>query len=83
MGRWQPGARERLEQAALDLFLEQGFTETTVPQITARAGLTTRSASETAEATRAWDDAQGRPPLEVGPSRAQEAALLADLNRRR
>ncbi|TDD07972.1 TetR family transcriptional regulator [Nonomuraea deserti] len=43
MGRWQPGARERLEQAALDLFLDQGFTETTVPQITARAGLTTRT----------------------------------------
>lgn len=43
MGRWQPGARERLEQAALDLFLEQGFTETTVPRITARAGLTTRT----------------------------------------
>ncbi|WP_238006964.1 helix-turn-helix domain-containing protein [Dactylosporangium sp. AC04546] len=43
MGRWQPGARERLERAALDLFLEQGFTETTVPQITARAGLTTRT----------------------------------------
>ncbi|QBI52208.1 TetR/AcrR family transcriptional regulator [Streptomonospora litoralis] len=43
MGRWQPGARERLEQAALDLFLEQGFAETTVPQITARAGLTTRT----------------------------------------
>lgn len=43
MGRWQPGARERLEQAALDLFLEQGYTETTVPQITARAGLTTRT----------------------------------------
>ncbi|TDV56253.1 TetR/AcrR family transcriptional regulator [Actinophytocola oryzae] len=43
MGRWQPGTRERLEQAALDLFLEQGFAETTVPQITARAGLTTRT----------------------------------------
>ncbi|WP_066369394.1 TetR/AcrR family transcriptional regulator [Herbidospora mongoliensis] len=43
MSRWQPGARERLERAALDLFLEQGFTETTVPQITARAGLTTRT----------------------------------------
>ncbi|HEX6343805.1 helix-turn-helix domain-containing protein [Umezawaea sp.] len=43
MGRWQPGARERLERAALDLFLDQGFTETTVPQITARAGLTTRT----------------------------------------
>ncbi|GAA4402517.1 TetR/AcrR family transcriptional regulator [Tsukamurella soli] len=43
MGRWQPDARERLEQAALDLFVEQGFAETTVPQITARAGLTTRT----------------------------------------
>jgi AcrR family transcriptional regulator len=43
MGRWEPGARERLERAALELFLEQGFGETTVPQITARAGLTTRT----------------------------------------
>jgi 2'-hydroxyisoflavone reductase len=46
-----------------------------------RAGLTTRRAAETAEATRAWDDARGRPPLKVGPSRAQEAALLAGLGR--
>lgn len=43
MGRWQPGARDRLERAALELFLEQGFAQTTVPQITARAGLTTRT----------------------------------------
>lgn len=43
MGRWQPGARDRLERAARELFLEQGFAETTVPQITARAGLTTRT----------------------------------------
>lgn len=43
MGRWQSGARERLENAALELFAEQGFAETTVPQITARAGLTTRT----------------------------------------
>ncbi len=43
MSRWQAGARERLEQAALELFVEQGFAETTVPQITARAGLTTRT----------------------------------------
>ena len=43
MGRWQSGARERLERAALELFLEQGFAETTVPEITARAGLTTRT----------------------------------------
>ena len=43
MARWQPDARERLEHAALELFAEQGFAETTVPQITARAGLTTRT----------------------------------------
>jgi AcrR family transcriptional regulator len=43
MSRWQAGARERLERAALELFVEQGFAETTVPQITARAGLTTRT----------------------------------------
>ncbi len=43
MSRWQPNARERLERAAVELFIEQGFAETTVPQITARAGLTTRT----------------------------------------
>ena len=50
----------------------------TRPGIAARAaGLATRPAAETADATRAWDDARGRPPLRVGPSREQEAALLA------
>lgn len=43
MGRWPDGARSRLERAALELFVEQGFAQTTVPQITARAGLTTRT----------------------------------------
>lgn len=43
MSRWQPDAGERLERAALELFAEHGFAETTVPQITARAGLTTRT----------------------------------------
>jgi AcrR family transcriptional regulator len=43
VSRWQPNARGRLERAALELFTEQGFAETTVPQITARAGLTTRT----------------------------------------
>ena len=43
MGRWEPGTRERLERAAVELFVDQGFAETTVPQITARAGLTTRT----------------------------------------
>jgi AcrR family transcriptional regulator len=43
MTRWEPNARERLERAAFELFAEQGFAQTTVPQITERAGLTTRS----------------------------------------
>jgi AcrR family transcriptional regulator len=43
VGRWRPDARERLQQAALELFAEQGFAATTVPEITARAGLTTRT----------------------------------------
>ena len=43
MGRWEPDARERLERAALDLFAERGFDAVTVPEITARAGLTTRT----------------------------------------
>src|ERR1700744_3611774 len=43
MSRWQPGAQQRLKRAALELFAEQGFAATTVPEITARAGLTTRT----------------------------------------
>jgi AcrR family transcriptional regulator len=43
VSRWRPDARERLETAAIELFATQGFAATTVPQITARAGLTTRT----------------------------------------
>lgn len=43
MARWQPGAGDRLQQAALDLFVEQGYERTTVGQIAARAGVTTRT----------------------------------------
>ena len=39
MSRWAPDARERLETAALDLFVENGYEETTVAQIAERAGL--------------------------------------------
>jgi len=40
MGRWQPGATERLVLAAVDLFTEQGYDATTVAQIAERAGVT-------------------------------------------
>ncbi|MFI5889572.1 TetR/AcrR family transcriptional regulator [Actinoplanes sp. NPDC051513] len=40
MARWEPGARERLVVAAVDLFTEQGYDATTVTQIAERAGVT-------------------------------------------
>src|SRR5260370_32408332 len=40
MARWEPGARERLVVAAVDLFSEQGYDATTVAQIAERAGVT-------------------------------------------
>lgn len=43
MTRWEPDSRGRLEMAALELYLEQGFDQTTVAQIAERAGLTERT----------------------------------------
>jgi AcrR family transcriptional regulator len=43
MSRWEPNARERLAQAALDLYAERGFEQTTVAEIASRAGLTERT----------------------------------------
>jgi AcrR family transcriptional regulator len=40
MPRWEPGARERLVVAAVELFTEQGYDATTVTQIAERAGVT-------------------------------------------
>ena len=43
MSRWEPNARGRLEQAAMDLFIERGFEQVTVAEIAGRAGLTERT----------------------------------------
>ena len=43
MSRWEPNARGRLEQAALELYCERGFEQTTVAEIAERAGLTERT----------------------------------------
>jgi AcrR family transcriptional regulator len=40
MARWQPNGSERLVEAALDLFAERGYENTTVIDIAERAGLT-------------------------------------------
>jgi AcrR family transcriptional regulator len=43
MSRWEPNARGRLEVAALELYSERGFEQTTVAEIAKRAGLTERT----------------------------------------
>jgi AcrR family transcriptional regulator len=43
MGRWEPNAPERLQEAAMELFHEKGYAETTVEEIATRAGLTERT----------------------------------------
>jgi AcrR family transcriptional regulator len=43
MARWEPDARSRLEDAALALYSERGFDNTTVAEIAERAGVTERT----------------------------------------
>jgi AcrR family transcriptional regulator len=43
MPRWELGSAERMRQAALELFQEQGFEDTSAVQIAARARVTTRT----------------------------------------
>ena len=41
--RWEPDSRGRLEKAALELYGERGFENTTVAELATRAGLTERT----------------------------------------
>ena len=43
MSRWEPDAPGRLQEAALELYAERGFEQTTVAEIARRAGLTERT----------------------------------------
>ena len=43
MGRWEPGARERLQAAALELFATRGYEQTTAAEIAQSVGLTERT----------------------------------------
>src|ERR1700749_1824687 len=43
MTRWEPDARGRLQRAALELYSERGYDQTTVAEIARRAGLTERT----------------------------------------
>ncbi|MHA3704169.1 helix-turn-helix domain-containing protein [Jatrophihabitans sp. YIM 134969] len=43
MGRWEPDAAGRLRAAAMELYVERGYDQTTVADIAARAGVTART----------------------------------------
>lgn len=43
MGRWEPDARGRMIRAAIELFAEHGFEQTTAGDIAERAGVTERT----------------------------------------
>jgi AcrR family transcriptional regulator len=43
MTRWEPDSRGRLAKAAMELYAERGFEQTTVAEIAKRAGLTERT----------------------------------------
>jgi AcrR family transcriptional regulator len=43
MPRWEPDTEQRLQHAAVELFLEQGYAATTVPEIAERAGVARRT----------------------------------------
>jgi AcrR family transcriptional regulator len=43
MGRWEPDAEGRFRKAAMELFAEVGYEQTTVAAIAERAGLTART----------------------------------------
>jgi AcrR family transcriptional regulator len=43
MVRWEPGAAERLQKAALELFATRGFEQTTATEIAESVGLTERT----------------------------------------
>jgi AcrR family transcriptional regulator len=43
MGRWEADARGRLRKAAMELYADRGYEQTTVAEIAQRAGLTERT----------------------------------------
>jgi AcrR family transcriptional regulator len=79
MTRWKPDAAGRLMTAALALFEEQGYDDTTVAQIAERAGLTKRTFfryfsdkrevlfSGSNELERGWLQAVGAAPADASP----------------
>src|ERR1700761_9289757 len=89
MPRWEQGAEDRLREAALQLFLEHGYENVTVAQITERAGLTRRTFSRyfadkrdvlfagSEQLPAVLADAVGRADPALAPYEAMRSALAA------
>lgn len=89
MGRWEPDASGRLREAALQLYVERGFEQTTVAEIAQRAGLTARTFfryfadkrevlfAGSAELQEAMERALEAAPAQASPMEAVAAALDA------
>jgi AcrR family transcriptional regulator len=89
MGRWEPDAQGRLIRAAMELFAERGFEQTTASDIAERAGVTERTffrhfadkrevlfdGSKTME--RAAHDAILAAPADLSPLDAALAGMIA------
>ncbi|MGN6427946.1 MAG: TetR family transcriptional regulator [Leifsonia sp.] len=71
VGRWTPDAQGRLRQAALSLYRERGFEQTTVADIAERAGVTERTFFR--------HFADKREVLFAGSEQLQEAVVAAIL----
>jgi len=89
MSRWGPDARGRLAQAALELYGERGFDETTAAEIANRVGLTERTFfrhfadkrevlfAGSAQLQNLLVDAVASAPTTAAPIEAVAAALMA------
>jgi AcrR family transcriptional regulator len=89
MSRWKPDAEGRLTKAAITLFEEQGYDETTVAQIAGAAGLTKRTFfryfadkrevlfNGSTELTESWIGALEAAPPDATPMAAVTAGLDA------
>ena len=90
MGRWEPDAAGRLREAALELFVEQGYDATTVADIAERAGLTARTFfrhfADKREVLFAGSDqleAEMVAAMDAAPRRRADAGRLGRSRRRR
>ena len=82
MSRWEPGARRRLEKAAFELFAENGFAATTVPQIAAAAGVSVGTVasvgSKDALFLRVWEESSTAASLDMLTQARSASGSLTD-----